>query len=562
MSAARHDRHRWSMRLPALSVRWRLTLWYLVILSLVMLIFGGLIYETQATSIRSQLNDDLRRQADQVAASFDPSTGQFDLGAAASDRSAISKTLSVEEQAKQATAKANGLLADTTAGSTASLSTLDAGGVVVLLSSAQQALVRSGNLSDNDLNRLATQVVVIAPPHAGTSFFTESLTVSHGSATRLEPYRFYTTPILVKDSLFGTLVVGVPDRAPAQLKRLLLTLLLATPVTLLLATAGGYWLAARAMRPVRIISNMARGIGETDLSRRLNLPDRDELGELAGTFDQMLERLDAAFQRQRQFTSDASHELRTPLTIVQLELEHALAGGELSPEVARALQTIQSENVYMSRLVNDLLTLARADSGRTVLGRESLDLSDLALAAVERLAAYASEKGIALRTGELPELDVVGDPLYLTEMLSNIIENAIRYTSGQGHSVLIEAGARTSGGQSQGWVRVSDDGPGIAAVHLPHLFERFYRVDQVRQHFANEDGRPADPSGSGLGLSIARWVATTHGGDVHVASAVGHGTTVEVWLPLAGEPDIADGVTSTSPGGEGGLTKTRSPASA
>jgi signal transduction histidine kinase len=509
-----------SRRLPALSVRWRLTLWYLAILALILLVFGTLIYETQASSIRSQMNDDLRRETDQIAATFDPASGQFNLVGA----TPVSSSLKVgtAEAAKLATAKANGLSPGSTVADGGSPVALGAKGVALLLSVSQQALVRYGNLSDPDVKRLTTEVVVIAPPHAGSSFFTESLARDGAS----DPYRFYTTPILVKDILYGTLVVGEPDRAPAQLRRLLLTLALVAPVTLLLATAGGYWLATRAMRPVRAISSMARGIGATDLSQRLNLPDRDELGELAATFDQMLERLEAAFQRQRQFTSDASHELRTPLTIVQLELEHALASGGLAPETERALRTIRSENEAMARLVDDLLTLARADSGRAVLEREPLDLSDVVLDAVERLAGFACEHAIVLRTGELPEIDITGDRLALSRMLRNIIENAIRYTSGHGRSVLVETGTRTSEDMTQGWVRVRDDGPGIAAEHLPHLFERFYRVNQARSGEPN-----AERGGSGLGLSIAQWIATSHGGDIRIESTPGCGTTVEIWLP-------------------------------
>src|SRR5439155_23016973 len=140
--------------------------------------------------------------------------------------------------------------------------------------------------------------------------------------------------------------------------------LLAAPGTLLVAAAGGYWLAARAMRPVQVIARTAREIGETDLSRRLKLPGRDELGQLAATFDRMLDRLEAAFTRQRQFTADASHELRTPLSIVDLEATRAL-GHDLTPqEYQQTITTIQQENRHMTRLVNDLLMLARADAGQ------------------------------------------------------------------------------------------------------------------------------------------------------------------------------------------------------
>jgi signal transduction histidine kinase len=187
----------------------------------------------------------------------------------------------------------------------------------------------------------------------------------------------------------------------------------------------------------------------------------------------------------------------------------------------------------MSRLVNDLLTLARADAGRATFARDEVDLSDLTLEAVERLAPLARTQGIVLTVGDLPPLGLTGDATYLTRMLVNVIENAIRYTAGVGHNVRIDAGERCVDGVRQAWVRVSDDGPGIAAEHLPHLFERFYRADRVRERRdAADESLPAE-GGSGLGLSIVQWVARSHGGDVLVESALGHGATFEIRLPLA-----------------------------
>lgn len=553
---------RW--RRPALGIRWRLTLWYLVILSLVLLVFGGIVYETQANSIRSQLNDELRVEADNLASSYDPSNGQFDLIEQAKpdhEPTVPPVTRSTQDEQKLAVLKQSGLLgaisnaatpgtsdpiANVTAHSSTSLVALGGGGVAFLVNPGGKILTRFGSLSDADLKRLADQVAVIGPPRAGTTTFTQSLHV-RAVSNKSVAYRFYTTPLLVKDIIFGTLVVGVPDKAPVQLHRLLVTILVAAPITLLIAAAGGYWLATRAMRPVRVISNTVQSIGATDLSRRLNLGTRDELGELAATFDQMLDRLEAAFKRQRQFTSDASHELRTPLTIVQLELEHAQAGNTLPAGVARALSTIQTENEYMSRLVNDLLILARADAGRAALGHELLDLSELVLAAVERLASLAREKGIALNVGDLPELDVLGDPAYLIQMLTNVVENAIRYTNGHGHEVYIETGRRNVNGVPQGWVRVADDGPGIGPEHIPHLFERFYRVDQVRERLTVADDQQSDANGgSGLGLSIVQWVARSHGGDVKIESLVGRGTTVEIWLPLESDAPSRHGTVTAS----------------
>jgi heavy metal sensor kinase len=276
------------------------------------------------------------------------------------------------------------------------------------------------------------------------------------------------------------------------------------------------------MRPVHRITRTARTIGETDLSQRLNLNTPDEIGELAHTFDEMLDRLQAAFTRQRQFTADASHELRTPLTIIDLEVDRALAQPRTSAEYEQALATIGAENDHMSRLVNNLLLLARADAGQAVLQRERLDLSDVVLDVIERLAPLARQNHVALTASDLPELMVCSDRVYLAQMITNLIENAVKYTSGVGHHVWIDVEGRSGWGT----VRVSDDGPGIDAEHLPHIFDRFYRADPARSAAENT------PDGSGLGLSIVQWVANAHGGTVSVSSPIGHGATFEVRLPL------------------------------
>jgi hypothetical protein len=269
---------------------------------------------------------------------------------------------------------------------------------------------------------------------------------------------------------------------------------------------------------------------------RLHVGRRDEFGELAATFNRMLGRLEGAFRRQAQFTADASHELRTPLTIMNLEINRALTQLSEPEEVRQVLEQINMENSQMMATVSGLLLLARADTGKLVLEQRDVDLGDVALASVERLVPLARLSGVTLATGELPELIVRGDPQYLGQMLTNLIENGIKYTSGSGSRVWVDLSSEDEG---VALVQVQDDGPGISEEHLPFLFERFYRADRARGRKARDTGESIDEprdssSGTGLGLSIVQWIVAAHGGDVRVESAVGSGSLFEVRLPLAG----------------------------
>ncbi|NUM44275.1 MAG: HAMP domain-containing protein [Anaerolineales bacterium] len=344
-----------------------------------------------------------------------------------------------------------------------------------------------------------------------------------------EPYEtqrvlFLFMPIELEHDLHAQLVLGSPIDQSHQLPRLAVALVAVFGLTLVIAFGGGYWLADQAMRPVQTITRTARDLGEHDLNRRLNLHRPDELGELAATFDSMLARLQAAFARQRQFTADASHELRTPLTIIELETNRALERPRTPKEYEKTLHTIQAENEWMSRLVNELLTLARMDSGRAKLQLEHLDLSDLAVDVVERLTTLAEKHGVQLSTGALEESVVNADRDYLTHLLTNLIENGIKYATGSAPRVVVETGTDLP----HAWVRVTDNGPGIPPEHLPHLFDRFYRIDESR---TRDDDDAEAPSGSGLGLAIVQSIAHAFGGKVEVQSEVGKGTVFTVWFP-------------------------------
>jgi len=358
--------------------------------------------------------------------------------------------------------------------------------------------------------------------------------ISLSNAYGQTQYVFKIVPLYSDGVFSGYLALGTPLDPRGQLGRLLVTLLILIGLTLLVSFAGGFWLADRAMRPVKTIAAKARSISETDLSQRFNLSKKDEIGQLAETFDSMLARLESAFARQRQFTADASHELRTPLTIVNLETSRALSAPRTVKEYQRVLQIVQSENELMKQLVNDLLTLARMDARQETLHKESLDLSDLALDVVERLAPLAVRHEIKLETGELPEILILGDRQSLTQMLTNLVENAIKYTSqnepGKIRRVLVETGMHPT--QTLGWVRITDTGPGIPSEHLDHLFDRFYRVDESRSR--NEDAAEGEstPMGSGLGLAIVEGIAQLHDGSIEVKSEPGKGSLFEIVFPL------------------------------
>ena len=322
----------------------------------------------------------------------------------------------------------------------------------------------------------------------------------------------------------AALLMGSPIDPFGLRERLLLTLLIATAFMLAAALAIGTWLAKGAMAPVALIARTARSIGEGDLSRRIRLGTRDELGEISSVLDEMLDRLEAAFERQKRFVADAGHELRTPLSIIALESERALSARRSAEDYRKSLSVVRTECGYMSRLVEDLLALARADSGQDAAALVPLDLGGVAVDVLERYAPIAAGRGIGLGAGELPEAVVRGDRAALATMLGNLVDNAIKYGHGPGGRVDIRLAIQGA----EAVLEVADDGPGIPAGKLGRVFDRFYRVDEARTE------GPGMASGSGLGLAIVKAVAEAHGGRAEAASVPGQGSLFTVRLPLAG----------------------------
>ncbi len=305
------------------------------------------------------------------------------------------------------------------------------------------------------------------------------------------------------------------DQALAGLAR---TLIIIVPLALALAAGGGIFLARRALKPVEKIAQTAREIGEGDLSQRINVNTKDELGRLAATLNEMIGRLEKAFQRQKQFTSDASHELRAPLAVIEAESTLALQQERPSSDYQRSLEIISQESRQMSSLVDQLLTLARADAGKEQWNFAEVDLAKLISNLSIDVEVLCQEKGLSFQLGQTQDLVVKGDEARLRELFMNLLDNAIRYTPAPG---TVSISFRREGQMAV--IAITDTGIGIPAEDMPFIFERFYRVNKSR---SRAEG------GTGLGLAISRHIAEAHRGKIEAESRVGAGSIFSVWLPL------------------------------
>lgn len=306
----------------------------------------------------------------------------------------------------------------------------------------------------------------------------------------------------------------------ATLQNLLfVTTLLGFAVALL----AGYLLSRRILRPISSMTRTVQQIEIEELDHRLQVPEtRDELAELAATFNRMLDRLEVGFEQQQRFVSNASHELRTPVTVILGYADLLSRWGREDPEVLdEGISSIRSEAENMQQLIEKLLFLARTDQKRQVLHKEELDFAQL-LADVMKKAELMTDKHTVGLEENAPGR-VLADKVTLRQMLRIFLENSMKYTPAGGH---ITAGSRLSPDGKSLLVTLSDDGIGIPKADLEKVFERFYRVDASRTKGASETG------GTGLGLSIARWIAEQHGISIRLESELNQGTSVRLSIPL------------------------------
>ena len=333
------------------------------------------------------------------------------------------------------------------------------------------------------------------------------------------PRRAYAIPLQTASSPTDVLVVSrsVGEMQTAQYRTFLI--LLAVSVALLVI--GGtlsYWLAGRALRPVRTIAGLARSISEHDLHRRVDVKvPPDELGELVDTFNTMLARLEAGFISMGRFTADASHELRAPLALMRSELDGALSRSRSREEYKRVLESVQGEVDHLSRLSDQLLILARADAGVLVPARERVDVADFLHETAARWEGLFDEHGIRLEVTAPRSGHMEADPALLRRVLDNLLDNAMRHAP-RGTAVVVRGYA--AGGA---WnVEVADQGPGVSPEHRERLFTRFAKADSAR---SREDG------GAGLGLALSAAIAHAHGGTVALADNGGPGAVFRLQVP-------------------------------
>ncbi len=456
-----------------MSIKFRLIALYTLILIFVFVLFGSAVY----VITRATLLDEIDRGLSQIASQMRARTAAFVMGNMA--------VLSLPAEELDVFQSATNFF--------------------VILDTRGEILTKSQNLGDYD--------VVLDPegPHSDHYFST----VMHNN----RPVRVLTEPLYVENedgrSLVGYLQVARLLETQAVLDELQFILLLTGLAAVGLSLFLGALLTQRLLKPLDDITDVALQITRADdLSRRL--PDsgrRDEIGRLTLVLNQTLDRLERLFHSRQRFLADVSHELRTPLTTIRGNVDLMRRMGEADPE---ALDVVQDELKRMTRLVDDLLLLARADTGGLPLQQAIVDLDVVFLDVYRQFLSIEPPVNLILK--EVDQVSVLGDKDRLKQLILNMIDNAVKYTPPGGDVML---GLSKSNGVAE--IEISDTGVGIPAEDLPRIFDRFYRVDKARSR---------NLGGSGLGLSIAKWIAQAHGGSIRVESTVGEGSSFYITLPV------------------------------
>jgi heavy metal sensor kinase len=450
------------------TIKFRLIIWHLAIIVTLLFVFSGVAYTLLANNLHNTLDYNLKNMATATQTRF--KVGEND----------VAEERVVEE--------------------------LDE---IVLIYKADGTILKryGANVELPAMDNVVKQAL-----DGQSSFFTA--TTGNG-----QEIRFYTSSLALSsnDSPI-VLVVGRPTAWIGDVMATFRDILgLSALVVLVLVGISGLLLANRALEPIAQITRIAQEIEYSDLSRRINVYSGDELGRLASTMNRMFERLEGSFNRYRQFVADVSHELRTPLAVIQAETTLALNKERTGAEYQGSLELVAQESAYMSSAIDRILSLARSDAGKDSLNLTEVNLDELLAEVSADVKLLANEKGLQFNIRPQKHITLRADRLKLRQLFISILENAVHYTPSGGSvslSVIEKDGMAV--------VAISDTGIGIPPEHVPHIFERFYRVDQTQSRV---------DTGTGLGLAIAKSIAEAHGGRMEAESEVDKGTTFYVVLP-------------------------------
>jgi len=466
-----------------MTIRIRMTLWYGLVLGAVIVVFGASVYLLMAHQLRARLDAELSQE--------------------------LTGLMEEVEEAKNHTRLQERLRRRFSAHELYDYQVTSPDGMIIFKSERLKAESLPSPPVPSSFTRLDFESVPLG---------CEDLTLGHLGRVRVS-----SELVPGPDSTVVIQAVTSLASDDHELSELLLILFLAGPLSLGAALGGGYLLAKKALAPVESMARAAGEITAKHLGIRLEvLTPADELGQLAITLNDMIARLERSFEEIRRFTADAAHELRTPLAVLRSEAEVALRTPRDPEEYRRIIETMLEEVLRLSRLAEQLLSLCREDAGLVTRVRGPVQLGEVFRNVGDHMRAVAEERGLSLDGASIAPCEVLGDEEQLRRLLFNLVDNAIKFTP-KG-SVSLRGELR----ENQVRLIISDTGIGIPAEHLPHVFERFYRVDPARGQ---------EVEGTGLGLAIGRSIAEAHGGELQIESTLGVGTNVSLTLPSLDRAD-------------------------
>ncbi|HMF54881.1 MAG TPA: ATP-binding protein [Pyrinomonadaceae bacterium] len=482
------------------TMRARLTLWYTGVLALVLVIFAFATYAYLARAAGERTDQSLADTANSLISNF---TAESNDEEQSGEDAATEVTRDFQFNDRQA------IIFD------------ESGNIVA---ASDPPTYARGNNPWPSTASLAQSMAVMLKSAAQSVRAFVTIQSQHGGI------RAVAIPVRASPAKYTVVVARSLHDQNEELEQARRALFVTVPLALLVASLGGYFLARKSLAPVVAMGQRAGRIGAANLGERLPVPnERSELGRLALIFNDLLARLDLSFDQQRRFMADASHELRTPVAIVRGESEVALSQDVRSEEEYReSLAIVQDEGRRLSRIVEDLFMLARADAGQYQPDFTNFYLDETLGECARAVRSLAARHGVELKYEQKEdELLFRGDEGLIRRMILNLLDNAIKYTPAEG-KICVEL-ARDDAGYA---IKITDSGKGIPLEAQPHIFERFYRADKARSRNGDTGG-----SGAGLGLSIAAWIATEHGGRITLYQSDQHGSTFVIHLPVEGMRD-------------------------